>query len=201
MAPRCSRHNDCLKHETPLSLERPNENSCAFLPSQERARSRFRTRCNRVGSGSSTPPCELLSRSSFDFPRALEVTVVRCQSDNRVVNQVQKMKALLLRAGYNVSNEISSKFGGQLSTRLGAKQHSPTRFLISIVRRSAAACLRRDDYSRRLSSGPRASATKCLAQIALSWREGCLVICHHLFCSCAPPASFQCAGQSIVIAT
>src|SRR6516164_8807173 len=35
---------------------------------------RLKTRCNRVGLGSSTPPCELLSRSSFDFPRALEVT-------------------------------------------------------------------------------------------------------------------------------
>jgi hypothetical protein len=56
----------------------------------------------------------LLTPLSFDFPRALEVTVVRCQFDNRVVNQVQKMKALSLHAGYNVSNEISSKFGGQL---------------------------------------------------------------------------------------
>ena len=58
------RHKDCVKRET--SLERPNLNSCTFLPSQERARSPFRTRCNRVGSESSTPPCELLSRSSFD---------------------------------------------------------------------------------------------------------------------------------------
>jgi hypothetical protein len=32
----------------------------------------------------------LLIPLALDFPRALEVPVVRCQSDDRVVNQVQK---------------------------------------------------------------------------------------------------------------
>jgi hypothetical protein len=77
-----------------------------FPPSQERARSPSRTRCNRVGTGSSAPPCELLSRSSFDFPRALEVTVVCCQSDNRASIRSNDKRLLLHRTKWTIALQV-----------------------------------------------------------------------------------------------